>query len=128
MESQESRTVLIQPGVREVEPDGDASIVSREDLVTLLERDPDVIVEQVPVPTAEPGGKGLPTDIALILGTPGALAAAARIFQLWLQRDKDRYIRITKRAIKDTIEVVIDATHVSERTIETALRRIIDHE
>ena len=124
----ESQTVVVHPGLHEAEPDGDASAVSREDLLSLLREDPDVIVTQVPA--AYPGrhGKGLATDIMLILGTPGALAAAVRIFLLWLQRDRDRYIRITKRAFDETREIVIDAKGVSERAIETALKRFIDHE
>jgi hypothetical protein len=123
----ESQTVLVQPGVRDVEPDGDASVVSREDLLALLQEDPDVVVARVPVADHRARGKGLATDIALILGTPGALAAVVRIFRLWLQRDRDRYIRIIKHALEDTIEVVIDAKDASERAIEAALRRVIDH-
>jgi len=123
----ESQTVLLEAGVREVEPDGDASVESREDLLALLREDPDVVVQQVPAADPVRRRKGLATDIALILRTPGALAAAVRIFRLWLQRDKDRYIRLTKRAFEDTLEVVIDAKDISERAIETALRRIIDH-
>ena len=124
----ESQTVLVQPGLHEAEPDGDATAVSREDLLALLRQDPDVIVTQVPAPDPDPHRKGLATDIMLVLGTPGALAAAVRIFQLWLQRDKDRYIRITKRALEETREIVIDAKDVSGRAIEAALKHIIDHD
>lgn len=124
----ESQTVVVHPGLHEAEPDGDASAVSREDLLALLRQDPDVIVTQVPAADPGPHGKGLATDIMLILGTPGALAAAVRIFQLWLQRDRDRYIRITRRVVDHTREIVIDAKDVSERAIETALQRFIDHE
>jgi hypothetical protein len=124
----ESQTVVVHPGLHEAEPDGDASAVSREDLLALLREDPDVIVTQVPSAEQDPGTKGLATDIMLILGTPGALAAAVRIFQLWLQRDRDRYIRITKRAFDHTREIVIDAKDVSERAIETALKRFMDHD
>ena len=124
----ESQTVVVHPGLHEAEPDGDASAVSREDLLALLREDPDVIVTQVPSAERQPGGKGLATDIMLILGTPGALAAAVRIFQLWLQRDRDRYIRITRRAFDHTREIVIDAKDVSERAIETALKRFMDHD
>jgi hypothetical protein len=123
----ESQTVLLEAGVRDVEPDGDASVVSREDLLALLHNDPDVIVARAPAVGRHPRRKGLATEIALILGTPGAFAALVRIFRLWLQRDKDRYIRITKRALEDTLEVVIDAKDISERAIEAALRRVIDH-
>jgi len=124
----ESQTVLVHPGLHEAEPDGDATAVSREDLLALLRQDPDVILTQVPTTDPERRRKGLATEIMLILGTPGALAAVVRIFQLWLQRDKDRYIRITKRAVEDTREIVIDANDVPGRAIETALKRVIDHE
>jgi len=123
----ESQTVLVHPGLHEAEPDGDATALSREDLLALLRQDPDVIVTQVPAAGPDTQGKGLPTEIMLILGTPGAFAAAVRIFQLWLQRDRDRYIRISKRALEETREIVIDAKD-SGRAIETALKRVIDHE
>lgn len=123
----ESQTVLVHPGLHEAEPDGDASAVSREDLLALLRQDPDVIVAQVPAADPDRRGKGLATDIMLILGTPGALAAAVRIFQLWLQRDRSRYIRITKRVFNQTREIVIDAKDASERAIESTLKRFIDH-
>lgn len=128
----EPRTVLIHPGVRDIEPDGDASLVSREDLVNLLERDPDVVVEQVPATRHGPrdGGdaKGLATAIALHLGTPSALAAAVRIFRMWLLRDKDRFIRLTRRfTTPEDAEIELDAS-ASNRVIETALRRILDND
>ena len=124
----ESQTVLVHPGLHEAEPDGDATAVSREDLLALLREDPDVIVTQVPSADPDPHGKGLATEIMVILGTPGARAAAVRIFQLWLQRDKDRYIRLTKRALEETREIVIDAKDASGRAIDAALRHIIDHD
>jgi hypothetical protein len=124
----ESYTVVVHPGLHEHEPEGDAAAISREDLLALLRQDPEVIVAQVPRPDPDPQGKGLATEIMLILGTPGALAAAVRIFQLWLRRDKDRYIRISKRAMEETLEVVIDAKDVSGRAIETALKRVIAHQ
>ena len=124
----ESQTVLVHPGLHEAEPDGDATAVSREDLLALLREDPEVIVTQVPTNDPERRGKGLATEIMLILGTPVALAAVVRVFQLWLQRDRHRYIRITKRALEDTREIVIDSRDVSGHGIETALKRVIDHE
>ena len=124
----ESQTVLVHPGLHEAEPDGDATAVSREDLLVLLRQDPDVIVTQVPTTDLDRRRKGLATEIMLILGTPRALAAVVRIFQLWLQRDKARYIRISRRELEETREIVIDANDVSGRTIETALKRVIEHE
>ncbi len=124
----ESQTVLVHPGLHEAEPDGDATAVSREDLLALLRQDPDVIITQVPTTDPERRSRGLATEIMLILGTPGALAAAVRFFRLWLQRDKDRYIRITKGALEESKEIVIDAKDVPGRAIETALKRVIDHE
>jgi hypothetical protein len=124
----ESQTVLVNPGLHEAEPDGDATALSREDLLALLREDPDVIVTQVPTADPERRGRGLANEILLILGTPRAIAAAVRIFKLWLQRDRDRYIRISKRAVEETREVVIDAKDLPGRSIETALKRIIDHD
>lgn len=111
----ESQSLLLSPGLYEAEPDGDAAALSREDLLALLRDDPDLIITQ------DPG-------IMLILWTPRALTAAVRIFQLWLQRDRDRYIRVSRRAIDQTREVVIDANDVSGRAIESALRNITDHD
>lgn len=131
----EPRTVLIHPGVRDIEPDGDAAVLSREDLLNLLERDPHVVVERLPATRQGPrdngdGGGGadaaaVPTGIALHLGTPGALAAAVRIFRTWLLRDTARFIRLTRRpAPYEAAEIELDAG-ASHRVIESALRRLI---
>jgi hypothetical protein len=124
----ESRTLLIRPGLHEAEPEGDATALSREDLLALLGEEPEVTVTQVPTAEPEPGRKGLGTEIVLILSTPGALAAAVRIFQLWLRRDRDRYIRISRTVVDQTREIVIDAKDVSERAIENALKHFLDHD
>ncbi|WP_139218040.1 effector-associated constant component EACC1 [Micromonospora phaseoli] len=79
------------------------------------------------VPTETPGTKGQWSDLVMTLTGPAVLAAAVRVFHLWLSRDKRRSITLTKVVTdgdgEQRITATIEGENISGETVRQALER-----
>ncbi|MDG9673929.1 hypothetical protein [Micromonospora sp. DH14] len=79
------------------------------------------------VPAGTPGTKGQWGDLVVTLTGPAVLAAAVRVFHLWLSRDKRRSITVTTVVAGGDGEqrstTTIEGENVSDETVRQALER-----
>lgn len=68
------------------------------------------------------GTKGSISDIIIAMGTPAGIAGVARIFHLWLSRDKHRSLLLTHRSGGRETVIEIDGENVSAETVDQAVR------
>jgi hypothetical protein len=74
------------------------------------------------------GTKGYISDILIATGTPAGIAGLARIFHLWLSRDKRRSLSLTRRSGNSEIVIKIEGENVSVETVNQAVRAIWDEQ
>ena len=68
------------------------------------------------------GTKGAAQDIAVVLSTPGSIAALVACWRLWLKRDRDRSIDVTiEEAGAPATRVHVSGSSISMTAIELAL-------
>lgn len=90
-----------------------------EGLLGDLKRNGAEVTKQI---TPVEGAKGGTEAILLALGSSGAIAAAVRVFQLWLARSDDRVIDIDGEVEGRKVQLRITGKNISEGTLRQALK------
>lgn len=115
----------IRPGLAGLNADEEPLRASTRELVT------DLRSEGLPPVEAgqhQPGSKGQIAELMITLGGPTtAVAAAVRIFHLWLKRDRRRSLTLTiDRGSGRPSVIRIEGEAVSERLVSDAVQKLVD--
>ncbi len=115
----------VYTGLSTLPPDDEPSRVAARELID------DLRAEGVPYRLEDEqvaGAKGQLADLVVLLGGPASIGAVVRIFRLWLERDRRRWLALTIDAgdgAPRTIKIEGDA--ISERTLHDAVQRLVGH-
>ncbi|MEU2775942.1 hypothetical protein ABZ646_24160 [Streptomyces sp. NPDC007162] len=89
---------------------------------------PGLAVTEESIPSPHSKGSGL-SDLLLLPGTPAVAVAVARMFRLWLQRDRARSIAVTVRqAGREVLSVEASGEAVSIDALERSINQTLEQQ